>query len=140
MRAPARDEAPYHELAYYTLAHPDPAFIHQYVVDAFAAQNAGADTKPIKLTFALVGLLLHIERGYTGREVQRAHMKLARHKRVWPSFRLPDERGAVTAAEVLRAPPGAERDGAIEEWMRSVWQAYRYCHDQVAELIAAEGV
>jgi hypothetical protein len=139
MMSSSPGEAAYHELAYYTLAHPDPAFIHQHVVDAFAAQNADPDTKPIKLAFALVGLFLHIERGYTGREVQRAHMKLARHKRAWPGFRLPGARGAITTAEVLRAPPGPERDQAIEDWMRSVWDAYRNCHDEVAELVRMEG-
>ena len=48
----------YHELSAYTLSHPDPSFIHQYVVDAFAAQTADENTKPIALTFALVGLYL----------------------------------------------------------------------------------
>jgi hypothetical protein len=28
----------YNELAFYTLSHPDPAFLHQHVVDAYAAQ------------------------------------------------------------------------------------------------------
>ena len=140
MMSSSPGEAAYHELAYYTLAHPDPAFIHQYIVDAFAAQDAAVETKPIKLTFALVGLFLHIERGYTGRQVQRAHMKLARNKRHWPTFPLPPDRGAITAADVLRTPPGAERDRAIEDWMRSVWDAYRNCHDQVAELVRMEGV
>jgi hypothetical protein len=30
----------YNELAFYTLALGDPAFIHQNIVDAFAAQHA----------------------------------------------------------------------------------------------------
>src|SRR5262249_34900967 len=68
------EERDYHELCYYTLAHGDPSFIHQHVVDAFAAQNSGEHDKPIRLTFALVGLYLHVERGLSGRQVQRAHM------------------------------------------------------------------
>ena len=32
----------YNELAFYTLAHGDPAFIHHYAVDAFAVQHAYA--------------------------------------------------------------------------------------------------
>src|SRR3954453_23804420 len=75
-----------HELSYYTLAHGALTFIHQHVVDAFAAQDADGDDKPIRLTFALVGLYLHVERGYTGRQVQLAHMALARQKRAWPKF------------------------------------------------------
>jgi hypothetical protein len=45
----------YDELQCYTLAHPDPAFLHQHVVDAWAAQHADERTKPIGLTFVLIG-------------------------------------------------------------------------------------
>jgi hypothetical protein len=58
----------YHELTVYTLSHQDPSFIHQHAVDAFAAQTAGETTKPITLTFALVGLYLRSERQYSGRQ------------------------------------------------------------------------
>jgi hypothetical protein len=51
----------YHELCGYTLTHGDAAFIHQHVVDAFAAQHADAHSKPIGITFALAGLYLHLE-------------------------------------------------------------------------------
>jgi len=50
----------YHELCGYTLTHGDPAFIHQDVVDASAAQSATAEAKPSTLTFALTGLCLHV--------------------------------------------------------------------------------
>ena len=75
------DEDLYHELCAYTLAHPSPAFIHQHVVDAFAAQRATEQTKPIGLTFALAGLYLHVEKGFSGKQVQRAHMDMGRRKR-----------------------------------------------------------
>jgi hypothetical protein len=100
----------YDELQAYTLVHGGPAFIHQYVVDAWAAQHADERTKPIGLTFALVGLCLHVERGFSGRQVQRVHMALGRRKRTWPSFVLPRQRGAMTASEVMAAPAGPERD------------------------------
>jgi hypothetical protein len=124
----------YHKLSYYTLTHPDPAFIHQFIVDAFGAQQANARTKPIRLAFALLGLYLHIEKGYTGRQVQQAHTRLARTKRDWPTFKLPKDRGEVTVADVLAAPAGSDRDAAIERWCRSVWAAYRENHQQVARL------
>src|SRR6266404_5784085 len=117
-------EDAYHEVCYYTLAHRDPSFIHQHVVDAFAAQHADEQTKPIKLTFALVGLHLHVEKQFSGREVQRVHMGLARRKRAWPSFALPHERGSMTVADVLAAPAGPERDKAIHAWCASVWEAF----------------
>jgi Family of unknown function (DUF5946) len=57
----------YHELSCYTLAHRDPSFIHQYIVDAYTAQHANETTKPIAVVFALIGLYLHIEKNFTGR-------------------------------------------------------------------------
>jgi len=50
------DRERYLELTAYTLSHTDPAFIHHYAVEAFAAQTADHTTKPITLAFALIGL------------------------------------------------------------------------------------
>jgi hypothetical protein len=130
----------YDELQAYTLARGDSTFIHQHVVDAGAAQRADERTKPIGLTFALVGLYLHLERGFSGRQVQRAHQQLARHKRTWPSFALPQDRGSMTAADVMMAPAGAERDRAIDAWCRAVWDAYREHHAAVATLLRDHGI
>lgn len=130
----------YHELCAYTLAHGDPAFIHQHVVDALAAQQAGAATKPIAITFALVGLYLRVECGWSGRQVQRAHMRLARHKQAWPAFALPDERGSITAVDVLAAPAGPARDRAIDTWCASVWSAYVAARPIVEALLRREEV
>ena len=123
----------YNELAYYTLSHPDPAFIHQHIVDAFAAQTADQNTKPIKVAFALIGLYLHVEKSYTGRRVQLAHMQLAKRRKQWPSFNLPENRGDITVSEVLEAAPGAERDEMIHKWCVSVWEVYKASHRQVAD-------
>lgn len=129
------DQATYHELCYYTLAHPDPSFIHQHVVDAFAAQHANQDTKPIALAFALIGLYLHLEKGYSGSEVQRAHTRLARRRKSWPTFGLPENRGELTVHDVVACPPGSERDALIRRWCASVWEAYREHHGDVANLV-----
>jgi hypothetical protein len=134
------DQDAYDELCCYTLAHGDRAFIHQYVVDAFAAQNAHEQTKPIALTFALVGLYLHIEKQFSGRQVQRTHMNLARTKRSWPVFPLPKDRGVITAATVKAAPAGPDRNHAIDAWCTSVWQAFHESHQQVADLLRTHGV
>jgi hypothetical protein len=128
------------EMAYYTLAHRDPSFIHQHVVDAFAAQTADEQTKPIKLTFALVGLYLHVEKQFSGKQVQRVHMDLARKKQLWPAFSLPSDRGSLTAAAVLAVPAGPERDEAIHAWCASVWEAFRDCRPTVAALLREYGI
>ena len=129
----------YHELCAYALAHSDPAFIHQHVVDSFAGQTADEDTKPIKLTFALLGLYLHLEKDFTGRRVQEAHQYLARRKRPWPVFSLPEGRGSITSLEVLARPPGPERDEAIHAWCASVWGAFRGSRGLIVELWSACG-
>ncbi len=118
------EENAYHELSAYTLTHGDLTFIHQHVVDAWAAQHAVAGGKPIGLAFALAGLFLHLERSFSGRQVQRAHMTMARRKREWPAFAMPAERGSITAIDVMAAPEGPERDKAIDDWCRSVWEAF----------------
>jgi hypothetical protein len=130
----------YDELRCYTLAHGDPSFIHQHVVDAFTAQHADERTKPIALTFALVGLYLHVEKQFSGKQVQRAHMDLARQKRLWPTFPLPETRGSMSAADVMAVPEGVERDQAIHAWCESVWQAFREIHQSVADLLLREGI
>jgi len=114
----------YYELCGYTLTHGDPEFIHQHVVDAFAAQHAVENSKPIGVTFALAGLFLHVEKHVNGRDVQRAHVRMAKQKREWPKFVLPSYRGGITAIDVLAASAGADRDRAIHDWCKSVWSAF----------------
>ena len=142
MRQPDADDAAsreidaYHALQCYTLGHGGPEFIHQHVVDAWTAQHADERTRPIGLTFAIVGLYLHLEKGFSGRQVQLAHMALGRRRKGWPSFPLPATRGGVTATDVMTAPPGPERDRAIDAWCASVWPAYQPSRDAVAALLA----
>jgi len=128
------------KLWFYTLAQAGPAFVHQYTVDAFAAQNASYADKPIKVVFALAGLYLHLERGFDGRQVQRAHMQLAagNRERAWTMPRLPMERGAVRVADVLASPEGLEREVMVDVWCSSVWQCYEEVHGEIAELCAVE--
>lgn len=100
-------------------------FILQNVVDARHAQTATEQTKPIVIIMALVGLYLHVERGFTGLQVQHAHMQLGREKHQWPTIVLPRARGLMTEEDVMNVPDGDERDAAISEWCRSVWDAYK---------------
>jgi hypothetical protein len=127
-------------LCAYTLTRRDAAFIHQHAVDAFAAQHADESTKPIKITFALVGLYLMAERQVSGKQVQRIHMQLGRRKETWPRFPLPASRGATTAIDVMKTPEGAERDAAIHAWAEGVWAAYADSRATVAALLRERGV
>lgn len=124
----------YNELAFYTLSHPDPAFIHQHVVDAFAAQNADETSKPIAVVYALIGLYLHLEKGFTGKQVQRAHMQLAKWPNTWVKLPLPKERGAIRIQDVLAADPGQARDAIIDRWCAAVWESWQPSRAHIVEL------
>jgi len=128
------EQVAYDELCCYTLGHPDPAFIHQHVVDAFAGQQGDEHKKPITLTFGLVGLYLKIEKHFSGKQVQRAHMDLARQKRARPGFTLPPQRGSITAPDVMNVPAGPDRDKNIDAWCAAVWEAFKDTHKTVADL------
>lgn len=113
--------AVYDQVYAYSIGRPE--FLLQHVVDAFAVQ-AASDDCAIGFLFGLVGLYLHVEKNFSGREVQKAHSLLARKKRHWPRMHLPNERGSLTVADVLAASAGVERDLAIDNWCRSVWAAF----------------
>ncbi len=117
-------ETAYHELTFRTLQAGDPAFMHQHAVDAYAAQHAHPGIPTIGPFFALAGLYLALEKGFTGREVQMAHMAMAKRKGEfggWPTFHPPESRGEVTVRDMLRAEP---LDVALHGWMKSVWAGW----------------
>ncbi|MBA0088197.1 MAG: hypothetical protein HRJ53_24695 [Acidobacteria bacterium Pan2503] len=125
--------AAYDEVYLYTMGRP--GFILQHVVDAFAVQRVNDDSKPIGLVFGLVGLYLHVEKQFSGREVQRVHMELGRRKRGWPRVCVPEDRGSMTVADVLAASAGPERDAAIDNWCRSVWTAFGANRETIIALL-----
>jgi hypothetical protein len=125
----------YLELSYYTLSLQNKDFPHQYIVDAYAAQHSDKTSPAITTAFALIGLCLACEWNHTGRQVQLAHMALARRSKSWPRFEPPDKKSVLTAVDVLSAPPGEKRDAKIKEWVRSVWEIWTKDHERVTWLI-----
>jgi hypothetical protein len=123
------------ELSAYTLGHGSRAFIHQHVVDAWGAQHAAPDGKPIRLAFSLVGLYLKIEKGFSGRQVQDVHRRLADRKQPWPAFAIPSQPGSMTTVDVMKAAEGPDRDAAIDAWCDSVWKAFSSNRDLVVDLL-----
>ena len=107
----------------------------QHVVDAFAVQTANSHSTPIGVMFGLVGLYLRVEKRFSGRQVQKAHMKLGCRKREWPGLCLPENRGSMTVADVLSVPAGPERDMAIDNWCRVVWNACAGNRDVIIALL-----
>ena len=131
------------ELMAWTMSLSDPTFVHQHVVDAWAAQHADEHSKPIGVAFALIGLYLHVEKRFTGREVQRVHMRLSQPhgrgagRKEWPRFQLPRQRGGVTVSDVM-AVPESDRVAAIDRWCNSVWDAWSDSHEHVRDWAARD--
>ena len=132
------DQDLFHQLSFYTLGHPDRSFLHQNSVDAFTAQHADATTKPIAIVFALVGLYLHLEKNFTGRQVQHAHMRMARRRKTWPRLPLPVQQASIGVADVLAAIPGPERDAMIRSWCASVWDTWQHTRPTIAHIAKFE--
>jgi Family of unknown function (DUF5946) len=122
----------YGELSAYNFGRAEATFLTQLAVDAYGAQHAGAPSRHLTTAFSLVGLYLATQRGYTGREVQLAHMQLARqmaHERwVWPSFQVGEPRATFTVLDVLAAQPRDVRDAKIRAWAAAVWPTvWKFC-------------
>ncbi|APV43941.1 hypothetical protein Dform_00586 [Dehalogenimonas formicexedens] len=122
------------ELSCFTLNQADAEFTHQLTVDAYCAQHAGPNVKPISIAFSLIGLYLVCERGYTGRQVQLAHMALAKQSKQWPRFNPPPMTGTMTVLDVLTGINGENYRKRIRDWAWSVWKAWKDFHLPVAEL------
>ncbi|HET6207073.1 MAG TPA: DUF5946 family protein [Terracidiphilus sp.] len=132
------DQDLYNELAFYTLELRDPDFIHQHIVDAWAVQHAETDTKPIAIVFGLIGLYLYVEKNFSGRQVQLAHMRMARYRRQWVAPPIPERRAVIGVANVLAAPPGSERHAMIRRWCEAVWQDWHASRPQIVALAHQE--
>jgi hypothetical protein len=90
------------------------------------------------VVFVLIGLYLHVEKNFAGRQVQRFHMKLAKIRRPWVKPPLPEEWGAITVRHVVAATGGPSRDKMIDTWCASVWEAWKESHDHIANLARSE--
>jgi hypothetical protein len=124
------------DLACYTVAKQDPAFIHQHAVDAYGAQHGGGNSRPITTVFGLIGLYLNLEEGFTGREVQAAHMQIVRVRTEWPRLEPPPQPGKLTVMNVLRADTEEMKDAMIRLWSESVWESWEHRHAWVRETTA----
>lgn len=121
----------YSDLMCYTVAKQDPGFIHQHAVDAYAAQHAGGPTRNITVAFGLIGLYLALEKGYTGRQVQLAHMRIAKMRKDWPRLEPPGKPAFLTVMDVLQECTDDEKDAMIRKWMAAVWESWGDRHEWV---------
>lgn len=117
----------------YHLEQTSEDFRHQVAIDAYAAQHPGPPARRITLWFALAGLYLALDEGWTGRQVQVAHQRLAEVDKVGPALNRPFPAAAMTVSDVLAAGPGGGRDAAVQNWALAVWRSWQPCHAQIGE-------
>lgn len=129
------DQALFDELSFYTLAQPREESIHQLAIDTFTAQHATSAGKPLAIVFAVLGLYLHAERGFSGLQIQRVHMQLAPLRLPWPLLPLPAHHADLTIADVLAAEPGPARDALIRRWCVAEWQVWTDGRAAIAHLL-----
>lgn len=119
------------QLSEFTLSLADSEFIHQHVVDAYGAQHVGLYTKKVVPAMTLVGLYLQLTYGYSGKQVQRAHMVIADQTRDWPEFEQPKQLATMTVLDVLKKTRVGEKKAAIHTWCEAVWQSWFSEHKKV---------
>jgi hypothetical protein len=124
-------------LSCYTVSKQDAEFIHQNAVDAYEAQHAGGKTRNITVVFGLIGLYLALEKGFTGKQVQQAHMRIAKIRRDWPRLEPPVQAATLTIMDVLAAADGAGKDTMIRKWMIAVWDSWADRQEWVRETTGA---
>ncbi|WP_211171022.1 DUF5946 family protein [Bacillus sp. DNRA2] len=127
-------EKAYHDLSAYLIELLDMEFPTQHAVDAYGAQHSGKKVKNIRTAFSLIGLYLAIEHGYTGRQVQKAHMELAKRNIQWPSFNLPSSPYSYSVSDVLFAEKGTNRNEMLMKWAKDVWETWDHYHEWTREI------
>jgi len=118
-----------HEFAYL----PQLGGLHQLTVDAYGAQHAGEQVPAIGIAFALIGLHLALDDGWSGTQVRAAHQHLAARGGDWPAFSAPMSRAALTIADVAGSPTPEEHAARVRSWAASVWEAWTQEHARVRE-------
>ena len=105
--------------------------LHQLAVDAYGAQHGGDQTPAISVPFALIGLHLALDLGWSGNAVRGAHKYLADRSSAWPAFAVPEGPAWMTVADVAVAATPEDYSRLVKEWAVSVWAAWAHERDGV---------
>lgn len=114
----------YQKLILYTFSLGDKDFVHQHVIDAYTAQHSSDELKGIQICFALIGLYLLLEQGYSGKMVQKVHRQLAQKTKDWPRMVHVDTIKGLNVSDVLLQGSDDTRARLIHEWCGTVWKAW----------------
>lgn len=111
--------------------------LHQLTVDTYGAQHAGGSAARIGVAFALIGLRLSLDEGWSGGEVRDAHQHLAANFRDRPEFAPPVERTWMTVYDVALATSPDEHARLVRRWAAEVWAAWEQVREDVVALLGA---
>jgi hypothetical protein len=100
---------------------------HRKAVDAYALQHDPYIESPKSLMAHLGGLCCALERG-SDPAVHQALLQSLNGKSVLSKPKLPEFRGALTIASIMRPAAPATHQDAVDRWARSVWEAYGSLH------------
>jgi hypothetical protein len=118
-----------HELSHI----PQLGGLHQLTEDAYGAQHAGPKVPAIGMAFALIGLHLALDEGWSGNGVRSAHQYIAAHHRDWPRFAAPQIVAGLTIAHVAGSSTPEEHASRVRAWAASVWESWSAEHQAVRE-------
>jgi hypothetical protein len=108
---------------------------HQLLVDTYAAQHAGDRSPAIATAFALIGLCLTLDHGWSGIDVRDIHQQLASRYRDWPSFSRPPGQVDTTIQDLALAGSPADYAAILQRWAGAVWAWWREEHRRVEALL-----
>ncbi|MFD1720747.1 DUF5946 family protein [Amnibacterium endophyticum] len=134
------------EILGFQVQHPVMLRYHQMTADAYTAQHAGGATPLLRVGYALAGLWLSIEHGFSGEDVRSIHRRMGRPTAAWPVFEPPrPPQRWLTVVDVAEAGvrQRSERGHAkaVSAWAESVWETWQRerpgTDDEVERLLAA---
>jgi Family of unknown function (DUF5946) len=109
--------------------------VHQLVVDAYAAQHPGGQTRREiqRVALCLMTLCLFIENGADPREGPALHKRMMANRPDFHWLQPPPLRGLLTVVDILAASTPAEHERLTWAWGRDVWQAWAPHHLTIRE-------
>lgn len=109
------------------------ASAHRFIVDAYAAQHPGVPERRSIQSVAvhLISLHLALEKGMSPDQTMKAMRRAADRSAAFVWLDPPASLGKGTVLDVLEAKDPAEHKERVEQWAKSVWEAWSPHHETV---------
>jgi hypothetical protein len=111
--------------------------LHRLSVDAYAVQHPGVDGPQARNSVGihLSRLCLILDRGWPINRANNAMLDITARKKSYPWLTPPAIRGSLSVKHVLATSEATGHGKAVEQWARSVWQAWAEYHATVRDLV-----